>query len=92
MWGQLCPFVWEDLRHPPSQTGLGGSEDDRLAPGSWVDFCPCSLMEAGLLLGTGLRGDAVQGQAGHKPRLHHLPGGGLWGKSPDLVVPQFPCL
>lgn len=42
--------------------------------------------------GHSARGDTAQGQAGHKPRLPHLPGGGLWGKSPDLVAPRFPCL
>ena len=36
--------------------------------------------------GHSARGDTAQGQAGHKPRLPHLPGGGLWGKS------RFPCL
>lgn len=61
--GQLCPFVWEDSRHPPSWTALGGSEGDRLAPGgqgrmpltSPAPFCcPCSPMEVGLLQGTGV--------------------------------------
>ena len=102
--GQLCPFVREDSRHPPSWTALGGSEGDRLAPGgqgrvpltSPAPFCcPCSPMEVELLLGTGVTWQEV---TLHRAKLGTNLGstiyqaGGLWGKSTDLVVPRFPCL